>query len=82
MFNYHIGILRESGAIDKLLKDEYVRSFRLKKSCVLEDGNSGQYVAISMKNVLSAYTILVIGLGKEKIRLRLYLSVYIHIKDK
>ena len=63
LFNFYIATLLESGTIDKLLKEAQSVGMLNSKSCDGEAGSSGQYEPISMKNILSAFLILISGIG-------------------
>ena len=63
LFNFYIATLLESGTIDKLLKEAQSVGMLNSKSCDGEGGSSGQYEPISMKNILSAFIILISGVG-------------------
>ena len=63
LFNFYIATLLESGTIDKLLKEAQSVGMLNSKSCDGEGGSSGQYEPISMKNILSAFVILISGVG-------------------
>ena len=64
LFNFYIGILRDGGTIDKLLKETHGHGqMSSSKSCTAANGISGQYEAIAMKNVIFAFAILASGLA-------------------
>ena len=60
----------ESGTIDKILKEAVAIGTLAAISCDDDTGGdgTGQYSPISIKNILSAFVILLVGVGKIFIR--------------
>ena len=65
LFNYYIDTLLESGTIDKIMKEAVSIGTLAAISCEDDSGSdgTGQYSPISMKNILSAFVILLVGVG-------------------
>ena len=61
----------ESGTIDKILKEAVAIGTLNAISCEDDSGSdgSGQYSPISIKNILSAFVILLVGVGRISIRI-------------
>ena len=67
LFDFNIGILLESGTVDKLRTEALSIGMLNSKPCEGSSGSdgSGQFEKISLKNILSAFAILLSGIGMD-----------------
>ena len=67
LFDFNIGILLESGTVDKLRTEALSIGMLNSKPCEGSSGGdgSGQFEKISLKNILSAFAILLSGIGTD-----------------
>ena len=65
LFNYYIAILLQSGSVNKLQREALSLGMLTSKPC--EDdggGGSGSFTKINLNNIMSAFAILLAGIGK------------------